>query len=217
MIVLSNVVVPGEGVRLSISDVKAYAGDVCGGEGQLTVTESVVVWVSNETKQGFCLTYPSIILHAVSRDLTAFPEECIYILVDAAKTDLHLAPASNEAHTSGAGMSEGSSSDNGEDTDSDTSQIDLRFVPRDRNLLPEIYNQLSECQALNPDEEEEFFEEDGNVYESGDGDNIYSQGEEVVDSLNGDGWFTSETQQEVDLNPEGADEVNLDDEQMEQD
>uniref|UniRef100_A0A183FC31 Methylosome subunit pICln n=1 Tax=Heligmosomoides polygyrus TaxID=6339 RepID=A0A183FC31_HELPZ len=35
---------------------------------------------------GFSLTYPSIILHAVSTDLSTFPHECIYVLVDASKS-----------------------------------------------------------------------------------------------------------------------------------
>lgn len=32
---------------------------------------------------GFCLEYPSISLHAISRDLTAYPQEHLYVMVNA--------------------------------------------------------------------------------------------------------------------------------------
>ena len=43
---------------------------------------SRVSWVGNEG-EGFSLEYPAISLHAVCRDLNAFPHECLYIMVDA--------------------------------------------------------------------------------------------------------------------------------------
>ena len=42
---------------------------------------SVVIW-RNSSGQGFSLQYPSISLHAVSRDLAAFSQECLYLMVD---------------------------------------------------------------------------------------------------------------------------------------
>ena len=33
--------------------------------------------------QGFSLEYPAVSLHAVSRDPTAFPQENLYLMVDA--------------------------------------------------------------------------------------------------------------------------------------
>lgn len=39
-------------------------------------------WVNSSSGQGFSLEYPHIALHAVSRDLQAYPSECLYILID---------------------------------------------------------------------------------------------------------------------------------------
>jgi Regulator of volume decrease after cellular swelling len=35
-----------------------------------------------EGGQGFALEYPQISLHAISKDLTHFPDECLYLMVD---------------------------------------------------------------------------------------------------------------------------------------
>ena len=42
---------------------------------------SNLIWKKDNT-EGLCIEYPNIALHAVSRDLTAFPHECIYVLLD---------------------------------------------------------------------------------------------------------------------------------------
>lgn len=42
---------------------------------------SCLCWKSN-SGEGFTLEYPSIYIHAVSRDLNNFPEECLYLMID---------------------------------------------------------------------------------------------------------------------------------------
>lgn len=42
-----------------------------------------VVWRRNDG-QGFRLEYPSIAIHAVSRDTASFPHECLFIMLDVA-------------------------------------------------------------------------------------------------------------------------------------
>lgn len=42
---------------------------------------SRVSWVG-ENSAGFSLEYPSVALHAVSRDLSSFPQECLYLMID---------------------------------------------------------------------------------------------------------------------------------------
>lgn len=42
---------------------------------------SGVYW-QNEAGQGLVLEYPSISLHAISRDTSSFPHECIYLMTD---------------------------------------------------------------------------------------------------------------------------------------
>ena len=39
-------------------------------------------WVSADSGQGFSLEYPHISLHAVSKDPSAFPQECLYLMLD---------------------------------------------------------------------------------------------------------------------------------------
>ena len=38
----------------------------------------------NTAGQGFIIPYPAISLHAVSKDLTAYPQECLYLMIDTA-------------------------------------------------------------------------------------------------------------------------------------
>jgi hypothetical protein len=42
-----------------------------------------VSWRDGTTGEGFSLEYPHISLHAVSRDLSSFPQECLYLMLDA--------------------------------------------------------------------------------------------------------------------------------------
>ncbi len=42
---------------------------------------SNLIW-KKDNDEGLCIEYPSMALHAVSRDLVAFPHECIYIMLD---------------------------------------------------------------------------------------------------------------------------------------
>ena len=43
---------------------------------------SRVSWVSASSGEGFSLEYPHISLHAVSKDLSSFPRECLYLMLD---------------------------------------------------------------------------------------------------------------------------------------
>jgi hypothetical protein len=56
----------------NLNEIRAY----------IYVCYSRLSWVSSSSGQGFSLEYPHIALHAVSRDLQAYPSECLYILVD---------------------------------------------------------------------------------------------------------------------------------------
>ena len=46
-----------------------------------TLCFSQVSWL-NSGGQGFGLEYPNISLHAVSRDVSSFPSECLYLMVE---------------------------------------------------------------------------------------------------------------------------------------
>jgi len=43
---------------------------------------SQVTWLSSGGEGGFCLEYPKICLHAISRDVTSFPHECVFLQID---------------------------------------------------------------------------------------------------------------------------------------
>ncbi|CAI4224079.1 unnamed protein product [Auanema sp. JU1783] len=173
MIVLTDVAEPSDGVRLVQQQVQCYVDDSCIGDGSLCVSERSVTWISRETKKGFSLTYPSIILHAVSTDISTFAYECIYVLVDCSRADLNLAQQELE--------------DQGEDDDSETApNVGIRFVPTDNSILNEIYKQMCECQELNPDEDDVSDEEE-------EMEGLAEENELGFAPPNGGSWITAET------------------------
>ncbi|KAI1288454.1 Methylosome subunit pICln [Halotydeus destructor] len=52
------------------------------GSGNLYIAKSRLYWLAGDSGQGFSLEYPSISLHAVSRDRTSFEHECLYLMLD---------------------------------------------------------------------------------------------------------------------------------------
>ncbi|KAH9370081.1 hypothetical protein HPB48_001958 [Haemaphysalis longicornis] len=109
---------------------------------------SRVSWVGQDSS-GFSLEYPSVALHALSRDLQAFPEECLYLMIDG---DLGEEQEPNE---------------NGEDEERPASEI--RFVPEDKSHLEAMYRAMTECQALHPDPAQPGdSDEDDGCYEDAD-------------------------------------------------
>jgi hypothetical protein len=106
-------------------------------------------------------------LHAISNDLSAFPHECLYLIVD--KENLQK-EESNE-----------------EEEDEDEDVIALRFVPQERALISQLFQAINECQALYPDEQEiddeqqEHYDEDQmneveEKEEEGESDEAYEEG-----------------------------------------
>ncbi|VDM75558.1 unnamed protein product [Strongylus vulgaris] len=152
MIIMSEVSQPSTGVRLSQPQVVAYMDAHCAGEGTLCVSESQVTWICRSTGLGFSLTYPSIILHAISTDLSTFPQECIYVLVDASKSErrrrrtVPLYTAAEARNVQDLQLAEEELNQNGdisdEDDDEEAKNVVIRFVPSDIREDDEI--ELSE-------------------------------------------------------------------------
>ncbi|KAK1785162.1 hypothetical protein P4O66_018574, partial [Electrophorus voltai] len=96
---------------------------------------------------GFSLEYPSISLHAISRDPSAYPQEHLYVMVNKKLDD------ENEAE-----MQERAPDDEGEDEGDDDSEdgviTEIRFVPSDKAALEPMFSAMCECQALHPDPED---------------------------------------------------------------
>lgn len=148
MVILTSFPPPEEGIRHREDATTAFIQSRGLGKGTLYIAESRVSWVGQDSS-GFSLEYPSVALHALSRDLQAFPEECLYLMIDG---DLGEEEEPNE---------------NGEDEERPASEI--RFVPEDKSHLEAMYRAMSECQALHPDPAQPGdSDEDDGCYEDAD-------------------------------------------------
>ena len=144
MVVLTMLAVPEDGLRHTQENTSARVNDADLGSGTLYIAESSVTWL-NEEGQGFLLEYPSISLHAVSRDLTSFPRPCLYVMVDG-KLDM------NEDVIS--------SDDDDVTNDPEPSITEIRFVPANPDSLDAVFSAMSDCQVLHPDEDASFSDEE---------------------------------------------------------
>ncbi|XP_009583325.1 PREDICTED: methylosome subunit pICln, partial [Fulmarus glacialis] len=145
-------------------------------------------WLEN-SGVGFSLDYPTISLHAVSRDLNAYPWEHLYVMVNA---------KFEEEESKEAPMAEGEEE---EDSDDDVEPIaEFRFVPSDKSALEAMFSAMCECQALHPDPDDEDSDNDyeGEEYdveahelEQGDIPTFYTY-EEGLSHLTAEGQATLE-------------------------
>lgn len=149
MVILTSFPPPEEGIRHREDATTAFIQSRGLGKGTLYIAESRVSWVGQDSS-GFSLEYPSVALHALSRDLQAFPEECLYLMIDG-----DLGEEAEEPN------------ENGEDDERPASEI--RFVPEDKSHLEAMYRAMSECQALHPDPAQAGdSDEDDGCYEDAD-------------------------------------------------
>lgn len=143
---LSDFPVPNTGIQHKQENTQAFVDGNDVGNGTLYIAESQVTWVTAQGS-GFSLEYPKICLHAISRDLTSFPQECLFVQVDG---KLLGQDADGESD----------SSSEGDDDDMPTTEV--RFVPEDKRSLESIYKAMSDCQILHPDPEDADSDEFGN-------------------------------------------------------
>ncbi|XP_063250435.1 methylosome subunit pICln [Prinia subflava] len=177
---------PADGVRHQQPDTEALLAGRSLGTGTLYIAESRLSWLEN-SGLGFSLDYPTISLHAVSKDLSAFPREHLYVMVN----------AKFEEETKEAPMSEGEE----DDSDDDIEPIaEFRFVPGDKSALDTMFSAMCECQALHPDPDDEDSDNDyeGDEYdvearelEQGDIPSFYTY-EEGLSHLTAEGQATLE-------------------------
>ncbi|XP_017559652.1 methylosome subunit pICln isoform X2 [Pygocentrus nattereri] len=157
MVLLKSLSPPNEGVRHQQAETAAVLDGKELGTGTLYVAESRLSWF-NGSGMGFSLEYPSISLHAISRDLSAYPQEHLYVMVNKKLDD------ENEAE-----MHERAPDDEGEESDDDSEDgviAEIRFVPSDKAALESMFSAMCDCQALHPDpEDEESDEFEGEEYD----------------------------------------------------
>lgn len=171
----------GESLVLEVPKVTLSVGEEGFGEGTLRVTSARILWEVDEregaeeksaaaaaaassTGEQHTLQYQRIILHAVCRDVAAFPVPCMYLQV-----------------TSVGG---GSAAAEGEEEEIET--LDVYFAPHTPNSLDDLFTAMTKCAELHPDDvmEEEGGEGGGGgMFSMGAGGGIISGGYDWADKL----------------------------------
>ncbi|XP_071949494.1 methylosome subunit pICln-like [Antedon mediterranea] len=160
MTTLTLISAPTTGIVHTQHKTDVYFKESNKGNGTLYVTESSVLWM-NEANIGFHLEYPNISLHAVSRDVSTFPHECLYLMINTT----NLEP------------------DDGLE-DSEDSISEIRFVPQDKDSLMTMFNALADCQSLHPDEDDiDSDDADPGFYEDADEVQLNAEGQAVLARL----------------------------------
>ncbi|XP_061537432.1 methylosome subunit pICln isoform X1 [Phycodurus eques] len=158
MVLLKNLRPPTEGVRLQQADTAAVLDGHKLGNGTLYVAETRLSWFDG-AGLGFCLEYPTIGLHAISRDVSAYPQEHLYVMVNGKLTDeneAEMAEKEADEEDDGVGSEEEEEEEDGGGDDEEEGGItEIRFVPGDKAALESMFAAMCECQALHPDPEDE--------------------------------------------------------------
>lgn len=154
MVLLNNLRPPTEGVRHEQAETTVVLDGQTLGCGTLYIAETRLSWFDS-SGMGFCLEYPTIGLHAVSRDVSAYPQEHLYVMVNG-----------KLAGENGAVMSEGVADieDDNDSIDSGGDDLgaitEVRFVPSDKVALEPMFSAMCECQALHPDADDDDSDDD---------------------------------------------------------
>ncbi|XP_053561055.1 methylosome subunit pICln isoform X1 [Bombina bombina] len=189
---LNSFAPPENGVRRLQTDTEAVLNGENLGLGTLYIAESRLSWL-NGAGLGFSLEYPSIGLHAISKDTAAYPEEHLYVMVNAKLGD-------NEEKETIA-EDEGVEDDEESDDDDEQAITEIRFVPTEKSALGEMFSAMCDCQALHPDPEDEDSDDDDfegeeydvEAYEQGQGDiSTFYTYEEGLSHLTPEGQATLE-------------------------
>ncbi|XP_030237690.1 methylosome subunit pICln isoform X1 [Gadus morhua] len=197
MVVLKSVSPPTDGVRHEQAETSAILDGKGLGCGTLYVAETRLSWFDG-TGMGFSLEYPTIGLHAISRDLGTYPQEHLYVMVNAKLNDENDAEMRENAEDE---EDEDASDDDGGAGDDEEGVIsEIRFVPSDKAALEPMFSAMCECQALHPDPDDEDSENDfeGEEYDVEEAEAEHGRGdipsfytcEEGLSSLNSEGEAT---------------------------
>uniref|UniRef100_A0A3Q3DM96 Methylosome subunit pICln n=1 Tax=Hippocampus comes TaxID=109280 RepID=A0A3Q3DM96_HIPCM len=141
MVLLKNLRPPTEGVRLQQADTAAVLDGQKLGNGTLYVAETRLSWFDG-AGLGFSLEYPTIGLHAISRDVSAYPQEHLYVMVNGKLSGQDSTEEEDDDDDGGGDEEEGGITE-------------IRFVPGDKAALESMFAAMCECQALHPDPEDE--------------------------------------------------------------
>ncbi|XP_042269167.1 methylosome subunit pICln [Thunnus maccoyii] len=159
MVLLKNLHPPTEGVRHEQAETTAVLDGQRLGCGTLYVAETRLSWFDG-SGLGFSLEYPTIGLHAISRDVGAYPQEHLYVMVNGKLSDENEAEMAEKADEEEEGGDESSSDDDDDDDDDEGVISEIRFVPSDKAALESMFSAMCECQALHPDPEDDDSDND---------------------------------------------------------
>jgi len=145
----------GEQILYTQQGVSLYFDpEISEGDGTLYVTNKHATWLSNtDPNKGFSIDFPFISLHAISRDKTYFPHECLYCQLDVeAEEDQRADEEDEDDEENGT---------SGSTANGTTQYTEARFVASDPAQLQPIFDAFSQGASLNPDimddEEGDFF------------------------------------------------------------
>ncbi|XP_042896171.2 methylosome subunit pICln [Parasteatoda tepidariorum] len=150
MVIMINFAPPEEGIHHQEPNTVAYYGNKELGKGTVYITENIFCWVSHKG-EGFSLEYPNIFIHAVSRDVTHFPHECLFLMIDGKFSLGEVCEGAEDSdlvqEINALRVSEEEEEEDGEEP----MPSELRFIPENKNMLDVMFRALTDCQALNPD------------------------------------------------------------------
>lgn len=126
-----------EGIVHTEANATLFFGDRDRGCGTLHITENYILWRGSSESDTLTLEYPSISLHAISRDRSNFPHECLYLLLESPES-----------------VSE-------EERDPEAEVTEVRFVPESEDNIKAMYDAITECQELHPDPDDVDSDEEG--------------------------------------------------------
>ncbi|XP_061576181.1 methylosome subunit pICln [Cololabis saira] len=158
MVLLNNILPPTEGVRHEQADTTAVLDGHRLGCGTLYVAETRLSWFDASGK-GFALEYQTISLHAISRDVSTYPQEHLYVMVNGKLSNENEAEMEEKAADEKEEDDDDGSSSGGDDDD-DGVITEIRFVPSNKASLEPMFSAMCECQALHPDPEDEDSDND---------------------------------------------------------
>jgi len=155
---------------LSQPETRLFVNSTPYGAGTLVLANSRISWRSDAAGSQFSIEYKGVSIHAVSRDITKFPHQCLYLMVDGKVDDdvARCVPEAEEASPMDA-ENDDDDDDDGEDDDEDP-VTEIRFVPADMNQLDHMFAVMSDCQALHPDSDEDNLSDDFEEEEAEDGE-----------------------------------------------
>jgi len=131
-------------------------------------------WWSSELGYGYQFAYKKIMIHAISRDLEAFPQPCVYLQLDV--------QADEDMEEGGAQLQKG---------EEDIATVsEVRLVPEDVNAIDALYQAISIGQNLHPDDNDDDDEDEDE--DSVEGDSLFFS----ADAMEGAQFFQASDYQQ---------------------